>query len=93
VTDGQRQTAVRIALYRQQRSLEADMKVNATPYENGVEGNALWPNGALDDKPLENGEFDTSKNRHLLMSLFFGALDSISLSVNAKNDNLSVYAR
>lgn len=55
VTDGQKQTAVRIALYRQQRSLENDVKVDVQGYENGVEGNSLWRNGLVDDKGLENG--------------------------------------
>lgn len=54
VTDGQRQTAVRIALYRQQRTIETEMKVNGQPYENGVESNG-WTNG-IDDKGLENGK-------------------------------------
>lgn len=63
VTDGQRQTAVRIALYRQQRSLEGDMKVNGSPFENGVE----WANGVIDDKAQENGEFF---RRSALLSTF-----------------------
>ena len=57
VTDGQRQTAVRIALYRQQKNLEPEMKVNHQTYENGLEpaNNGMW-NGGIEDKTLENGK-------------------------------------
>lgn len=62
VTDGQRQTAVRIALYRQQRNCENEMKHNSQSFENGVEGNGVW-NGNIEEKSLENGK-----------SAFFSAL-------------------
>ncbi|KAK3731386.1 hypothetical protein QZH41_020343 [Actinostola sp. cb2023] len=62
VTDGQRQTAVRIALYRQQRTIEPEMKANLQGFENG-EGNGIW-NGPMDDKALENSYGSKRKYNH-----------------------------